>query len=209
MKNKLTTALVEKMNEVLDNMKNNPESVTEHDRELLSNLYSKICKSLGISEHSRWEVQWKVEKWLDSARHLAGFAPDEVVCDCQNIILDTGAEEMLKLITGTGGTQYSNANAYIYVGDSSTAEQASQSGVLASTNKAGAKMDSGYPTVEGRQAVFRASFGDSQANFAWREISITNGSGASSIAMNRKVASLGTKVTGTWSVQVTVSLVSA
>lgn len=209
MKNKLTTALVEKMNEVLDNMKKNPDSVTEHDRELLSNLYSKICKSLGISEHSRWEVQWRVEKWLDSARHLAGFAPDEVVCEGQNIILDVGAEEMLKLITGTGGTQYSNANAYIYVGDNSTAEQANQSGVLATTNRASARMDAGYPSVDGRQMVFRASFGESVANFNWNEVAVSNGNGVGAIAMNRKVANLGTKTTGTWSVQVTVSLVSA
>lgn len=207
--NKVSKILYQKMSDVLESMKNNPDSVTEHDRDLLGNLYSKLCKGLGISEHSQWRVEWKVEKWFDTARKLAGFDPDEIAYDTQNIILDVGANEMLKLITGTGGTQYSNRAAYIYVGDNNTAEKANQTGVIAATNKAYANMDSGYPTVDSRQMVFRASFGDSQANFQWNEVSITNGTGVGAVAMNRKVANLGTKTTGTWTIQVTVSLVSA
>lgn len=207
--NKISKVLYNKISTVLDNMKNNPDSVTEHDRNLLNNLYSKLCKGLGVSEHSQWRVEWKVEKWLESARKLAGFAPDEVVFDTQNIILDTGAEEMLKLITGRGGTQFSEANAYIFVGDNTTAEAANQTGVLASSNRAASKMDSGYPTVSGRVITFRASFGEGDANFEWNEIAIANGASSSSVSMNRKVASLGTKTTGIWSVEVKVSLVSA
>ena len=69
-------------------------------------------------------------------------------------------------------------------------------------------MDSGYPSVSGRTIVFRASFDDATANFAWRESAVTNGSGVGAISMNRKVASLGTKVTGTWTLQITISLTS-
>lgn len=208
--NKLTKILYNKISKVLDNMKNNPDSVTDHDKDLLNSLYSKICKSLGISEHSQWRVEWRVDKWFDTARKLAGFEPDEIAYDTQNIILDNGANEMLKLITGQGGTQFSEANSYIYVGTNNTAESSSQTGVIATdSNRASAAMDSGYPSVDGRQMVYRATFGDSQANFAWREVAITNGTGVGSIAMNRKVANLGTKETGTWTVQVTVSLVSA
>ena len=207
--NKVSKLLYDKISDVLDNMKKNPESVTDEDRNLLNSLYSKLCKGLGISEHSQWRVTWRVEKWLDTARKLAGFGPDEVVFDSQNIVLDVGAEEMLKLITGVGGTQYSEDNAYIFVGDNATAEAANQSGVIATTNKASAKMESGYPTVDGRQMTFRASFGDSEANFQWNEVSVANGIGVGAVAMNRKVASLGTKTTGTWSVEVKVSLISA
>lgn len=208
-KNKVNKLIYDKISDVLDNMKNNPDSVTDEDRDKLNSLYSKLCKGLGISEHSQWRVEWKVEKWFDTARKLAGFEPDEIAYAPQNIILDVGANEMLKLITGTGGTQYSNSAAYIYVGDNNTAERANQTGVIATTNKAYAKMDSGYPTVDGRQMVFRSSFSDAQANFQWNEVCITNGTGVGSIAMNRKVANLGTKTTGTWTIQVTVSLVSA
>ena len=119
------------------------------------------------------------------------------------------ADEMLKLIGGVAGaTAYSAANAKIYVGSDSTAEAASQTGVIATTNKAYAGMDSGYPSVSGRTIVFRASFDDASANFAWNEAAITNGSGAGAIAMNRKVSALGTKTTGTWTLQLTISLTS-
>lgn len=208
-KNNVFDVAFNKMDNLLSAMQKNPDNVTESDRNNLEKLYSMICKALGISEHSQWRVEWKVEKWLDTAKKLAGFAPDEIAMESQNIVLDVGATEMLKLITGTGGTAYSNANAYLFVGTDSTAENAAQGGVIATgVNRAYSAMDSGYPTVNGRQMVFRASFGDTEANFAWNEASIANGNGASAVSMNRKVASLGTKTTGTWTLQITVSLTS-
>lgn len=209
MNNKFTSSIMERMNKLLDDFKNNPDKMTENDRNALEKLYSQLCKTMGISEHSQWRVEWKVEKWLDTARKLAGFAPDEVAVETQNIILDVGANEMLKLITGTGGTAYSNANTYLYVGTDSSPENASQNGVLATgTNRAYATVDAGYPVVTGRQMVYRASFGDDEANFAWNEASIVNGIGTNAVSMNRKVASLGTKTTGSWTLQITISLTS-
>lgn len=208
-KKNLATQIYEKMKAYLDTMQEHPEMVTEDDTNRLNDLYSRLCKTLGISEHSQWRVEWRLEKWADTARKLSGFAPDEVLCDVQNIVLDNGANEMLKLITGTGGTAYNAANSYIYVGTDTTPENASQSGVLATgSNRAYAAMDTGYPVVNGRQMVYRASFGDTAANFEWNEASIVNGTGANAIAMNRKVASLGRKTTGTWTLQITVSLTS-
>lgn len=207
-KDKITSALYERLSDLLDNMKAHPESITEQDRSMLSTLYSKICKGLGISEHSRWEVQWRVEKWADTAKKLAGFEPDEIAIETQNIIVDVGANEMLKLITGTGGTVFGQGS-YIVVGNNATAENATQTGVIATApNRAAAAMDSSYPMVNDRQMVFRASFGDSSANFDWKEIAIMNGNTSGSVAMNRKVADLGTKKTGTWTIQVTVTLTS-
>ena len=98
----------------------------------------------------------------------------------------------------------------MYVGTDTTPENASQTGVIAqSGNRAYANMDGGYPQVDGRTATFRASFGDDSANFAWNEASISNGTGVGSIAMNRKVSTMGTKSGGTWTLQMTISLVSA
>lgn len=209
-KKKFSTKIYERMCEVLEAMKNNPDSVTDDDISKLNSLYSMLCKALGISEHSQWRVEWKLEKWADTARKLAGFDPDEILIDTQNIVLDTGANEMLKLITGTGGTSYSASNAYIYVGTNTTPENASQSGVLATgSSRAFAVMDTGYPVVTGRQMIYRASFGDTSANFAWNEASIVNGTGANAVAMNRKVSNMGTKSSGTWTLQITVSLTSA
>lgn len=205
----LKNLIIKKMNAMLDEMKNHPERISEDDEKNLNKLYTLLCKTLGISEHSQWRVEWRVEKWFDTARKLAGFAPDEIAVESQNIILDSGANEMLKLITGTGGTAFSAANAVMYVGTDNTPENVAQTGVLASgSNRAYASLDAGYPTVTGRQMIFRASFGDDDANFAWNEASIANGTGASAINMNRKVTSLGTKTTGTWTLQITVSLTS-
>lgn len=206
---KLTNAIMERMNSLLDEFKNNPDKMTEEDKNWLEKLYSQLCKVTGISEHSQWRVEWRVEKWFDTARKLAGFEPDEIAVETQNIILDVGANEMLKLITGTGGTAYSNANTYLFVGTDSSPENASQNGVIATgNNRAYATVDAGYPVVTGRQMVYRASFGDTEANFAWNEASIVNGIGTNAVSMNRKVASLGTKTTGSWTLQITISLTS-
>lgn len=208
--NNFSKVMYNKAMEMLDHMKKNPDSVTEEDKNILNKLYKKICEGLGISEHSQWRVEWQVEKWFDSARKLAGLGPDEIVRDTQNVILDLGANEMLKLITGTGGTPYNANNTYVFVGTDSSTENAAQTGVLATgTNRAYAKLDNGYPTVTGRQMVFRASFNDEEGNFAWNEASIVNGIGTNAISMNRKVSPLGTKTTGIWTIQITVSLVSA
>lgn len=207
---KITDIVFKNLCEVLDKMKNDPDSVTQDDRNKLETLYAKLCKGLGISEHSQWRVQWKLEKWAETARKIAGFAPDEVLYDTQNIILDVGATELLSIISGTGGTPYNAANSYIYVGTDTTPESASQVGVIATgQNRAYAGMDSGYPIVNNRQVIYRASFGDSAANFEWNEAAIMNGTGPNAVAMNRKVTSLGKKVTGTWTLQITVTLTSA
>ena len=197
---------------MLERAAENPEGLNDAQKEQLKSLRALLNKALAFSEHVAWEVHWRVEKFLSKTLDdvlSSGEKPYEVCTDVQNIILDTGANEMLKLIGGvSGAVAFSTANAKIYVGDDATAEAASQTGVLATTNKAYAAMDSGYPSVSGRTIVFRASFDDSSANFAWRESAVTNGSGVGAISMNRKVSSLGTKVTGTWTLQITISLTS-
>lgn len=200
----------EKMLETLSKMKEHPENVSDVEKAILKKIYFDLCKSLNFSEHSAWAVEWTVEKWHSLEEKMAGVKPYEVVSTGQNIILDGGANEMLKIICGTGGTVYNATNAKIYVGTDTTSENASQTGVIASGgNKAYANMDSGYPKVDGRTATFRASFSDGEANFAWNEASITNGTGVGSVAMNRKVSTMGTKSGGTWTLQLTISLVSA
>ena len=52
-----------------------------------------------------------------------------------NIFVNTGLAEVWKLITGQGGTAFSNANAFLGVGDSSTAPAVSQTDLQAATNK--------------------------------------------------------------------------
>lgn len=205
----MSNNVFESMQETLRNMKAHPENVTEEERSLLKKIYFDLCKSLDYSEHSAWAVKWVVDKWHSMEEKLSGIAPYETVTPSQNIILNTGANEMLKLISGTGGTAFSNANSRIYVGSSSTPENAAQTGIQATgDNRAFASLDSGYPVVDNRTITYRATFGESAANFQWNEVAITNGDGASSVSMNRKVSQMGTKVNGVWTVQVTISVVS-
>jgi hypothetical protein len=105
---------------------------------------------------------------------------------------------------GGGGTAFNNANAYLGVGDSSTAFAAGQTDLQAATNKLRKAMDATYPQVAGNVQTFRATFGTSEANFAWNEWGIFNASSGGTM-MNRKVESLGTK-TSAQSWQITVTL---
>lgn len=197
------------MANILKEMKAHPELVNEEDKKNLNILHSLLCKASGVSESIKWKIEWMIEKWHSTEEKLAGVSPYEVVRDSQNVVLDGGATEILNLITGSG-TPYSNTNARIYVGTDSSVESTSQTGVIGTgSNQANSGMDTGYPIVNQRSAVFRASFGENAANFAWREASITNGTGANAVSMNRKVSDMGTKNGGTWTMQITINLVSA
>lgn len=207
--NRLSNPMYERMCKILEFMENHPESVSEEDISKLKRIYSLLCNAIGISEHTKWRVKWKLEKWHDENDKLQGKSPDEIVYDSGNLVLDGGANEMLKVITGTfGGRPYSSANAYIFVGNNSTAESLSQTGVLATgSNRAYAVMDSGYPVVIGRDMIFQSSFGPKNANFRWMEMAITNGPLSNAVAMNRKVSQqMGTKDGGIWTLNITVSL---
>jgi hypothetical protein len=116
-----------------------------------------------------------------------------------NLLLNEGINELWTLIAGTGATKFDNTNAYIGVGDSATAADATQTGLQAATNKLYKAMDTSYPTYGASQKVtHRSSFGSGDANFVWNEITVANGNSDASKNMNRKVQSMGTKVTGTW-----------
>jgi hypothetical protein len=135
------------------------------------------------------------------------FKPFEIREIEGNLLLNEGIDEMWDLVCGTGSpTQFSNANAYIGVGDSSTAAAAAQTGLQAASNKLYKAMETGYPTTTTQKATFKSSFGDSEANFAWNEWTVANGNSDDSKNMNRKVESLGTKSSGTWTLEVSITL---
>lgn len=124
-----------------------------------------------------------------------------------NILLNEGINFIWTLICGGSGTPFNNANSYLGVGDGSAAEDASQTG-LQGTNKLYKKVDSGYPQYGSDQkAVWRATFGGTEANFDWNEFTVANGSSDAAVNLNRKVTSKGTKASGsTWILTLTLSL---
>ena len=124
-----------------------------------------------------------------------------------NLFLAEGINYLWTALCGGSFTPFDNANAHLGVGDGTDAEDYSQTGLLGA-NKYYKGMDTGYPTYgSDRKATFRATFGDTEANFAWNEWTVANGSDDSAINLNRKVESLGTKSSGsTWILTVELSI---
>lgn len=121
-------------------------------------------------------------------------------------LLNEGITALLNLLTGGAETAYSNANAYIGVGDSSTAFAASQTALQAASNKLYKAMVASYPAISGQTVTFRASFGSSEGNFAWNEFTVANGNSDSADNLLRVVSAQGTKASGqTWVVDINLT----
>jgi len=134
------------------------------------------------------------------------YAIDESEHNC---FLIEGMNAMWNLICGTASeTQFNSANAHIGVGDGTTAENESQTG-LQGSNKYYKGMATGYPKgpadAGDKKAVFRSVFGADEANFAWNEVTVANGGSDAAKNMLRIVASKGTKQSGEeWTAEVEV-----
>ncbi|MEM3612748.1 MAG: hypothetical protein QXQ85_02850, partial [Candidatus Bathyarchaeia archaeon] len=111
-------------------------------------------------------------------RRVCEQKPYSIEESSHNCFLIEGMNEMWNLILGIGGTAYNSANAYIGVGDSTTAESENQTG-LTGTNKYYKGMASGYPKgpseAGDKKAIFRAIFASGEAEFAWNEVTVANG----------------------------------
>jgi hypothetical protein len=64
-----------------------------------------------------------------------------------NILVTAGITLLLNLLIGAGGTVYSNANANLGIGDSTTAAAIGQTDLQAASNKVRQAMDATYPQV--------------------------------------------------------------
>lgn len=124
-------------------------------------------------------------------------------------LTDAGRNLMIDGIVGTAVTAFDNTNSRIGVGDSTTAFAASQTDLVAATNKLRKGMDSTYPQRSTNVLTFRSTFGTSEANFAWQEWGVFNSSSGATM-LSRKVESLGTKPsTQSWQFTVTLTITTA
>lgn len=157
------------------------------------------------TEFIRVERKWKIEKY-ESETAYAAKAPWDIVEFDGNVLLQAGITEALKLIGGISAVAFSNANAYLGVGDSSTAASAAQTGLQASTNKLYKAMEAGYPLVNNQTIGWRSVFGSAEANFAWQEYSVSNTNSDAGVNLNRKVSSQGTKSAGqVWTLDLSIT----
>lgn len=113
-------------------------------------------------------------------------------------------------IVGVTTIPFNNANARIGVGDNSGTFAATQVDLQASTNKFRRVMESGYPTIAINVLTFRSVFATTEANFVWEEWGVFNGSSATGTMLNRKVESLGTKLSSqSWQITTTLTVNAA
>ena len=172
------------------------------------NVFSLVTKD---HDPVMWRCRMRLSKWFDLQGEYPepGRAPDSAEEYEGNILTTVGAGDLWKGLTGGSLTVFSNANAYIGVGDgngSVPTVNASDTDLTATTNKLRVAMDSTFPTLSTNTAVFQSTYGTSQANFAWNEWGVFNASSSGDM-LNHKGQALGTKVnTASWQLKVTLSL---
>jgi hypothetical protein len=122
-------------------------------------------------------------------------------------LTNVGVDLMASAVIGAAYTPFNNANAYIGVGDSTTAFAKTQTDLQASPNKAYKAMDASYPLIaSGNVLTFESTFSTTDANFAWQEWAVFNAP-SGGVMLNRKVESLGTKPnTQIWVFTVTLTV---
>ena len=160
----------------------------------------KVKESLG------WKSKWTIEKFKDDKAYTKG-KPYAVESFEGNIGLQEGRQELIDLICGIGSpTKWDNTNARLGVGDSSTAENETQDGLQAATNKFWKGMLATYPQKTDQTAEWKAEFVSGEANFAWEEFTVVNASDDAGKNLNRKVVSKGTKSSGeTWTLSLKIT----
>jgi hypothetical protein len=164
-----------------------------------------------------------IKEGISSAILRSVVGPAEECAEIQgNLLLNEGIQRLMDMtmiatvVTNQTATNpWSNANAFLGVGDSAAAEAATQVELQAASNRFYKAMNATYPSRSNQTSSFQSDYTTSEANYIWNEWSIaaaaTTASGAGftngTTNLNRKVASLGTKSTGTWTLtaQVTFS----
>jgi hypothetical protein len=162
---------------------------------------------MDLIDRLKYFSKWTIRKYADD-QAFNEDRPFEVSEFDGNLLLNEGIGELLDIGCGLGSpTAFSNAAAYLGVGDSSTAESASQTGLQAATNKLYKAMQASYPQRSSQTVTWRAVFASSDANFSWNEFTVANGSSDSAKNLNRKVSAQGTKASGqTWTLDLSITL---
>jgi hypothetical protein len=162
-----------------------------------------------LTDRGHWQTRWRAAyydgDWTAEQidQGLAGLPSDVREVD-GNILVTAGITALLNLLIGAGGTAFNNANAYLGIGDSTTAAAIGQTDLQAASNKVRQAMDSTYPQVATNVVTFRATFGTGAGNFSIQEQGTFNASSAGTM-LNRKVSDLGTKTSAS-TLQLTMTI---
>lgn len=169
-----------------------------------------------IKEKVNMEKKWTVRRYNSHRDYLDGKLPESIIDGKGkalpgesvfdgNVLLEEGITALANLLIGNTEDAYSNANAYLGVGESTTAASASQAGLQGATTTFKA-MESGYPSISGQTITWRSVFGGTDANNAWQEFTVVNASSDTGDNLNRKVDDQGTKASGqTWTLDLAIT----
>lgn len=171
-----------------------------------------------MKETMGWKVVYRISRWASENDRLMRvvyidkqakklFGSKQFTQFEKNCLLNEGINEFWTIVCSAGGTKFDNGNSYTAVGNSATAADPAQTGLLGGS-KLYKAMDATYPTYgTSQKAVFKSTYGSSDANFAWEEFTVANGDSDASKNLNRKVSSQGTKQSGqTWELTLEITL---
>ena len=159
-----------------------------------------------LKDKGKVKTRWIIRKYLNDEAYRMDRPYEKSVIE-GNLLLNEGIALLWDLGIGAGGTAWDNTNAHIGVGDSSTAEDATQTGLQATTNKAYVGMETSYPSRSDQSVTWRAVFDGSTGNFDWNEFTVADGTDDTATNLNRKVSAQGTKASGqTWTVDLQITL---
>jgi hypothetical protein len=177
-----------------------------------------------VHDRLRFHSVWKLFKWKDPTGKIASYLqgggriencimafgkPYAVETIDGNLGLNEGITTLLQLLVASNPTQtsFSGGTAYLGVGDSAGTAVATQTGLLATSNKLYKAIDSGYPTVVNQTVTWQSTFASADANFAWNEYTVANGNSDAAMNLNRMVTAKGTKASGeTWILQLSITI---
>ena len=166
-----------------------------------------------VIDSKEWGVVATVDKWHNAADRALGLPPDDTVSVEDNLLLNAGIGNLLDLLCGIGSVTVYGTGCYIGVVTSTTAASATHTGLQAGTSARSYKaMESGFPDRTDQTMTWKSVWGSGEGNFAWEEWSIRSASSgvggeSTGTALNRKVASLGTKASGSeWTLTVTITV---
>jgi len=151
---------------------------------------------------------FQVQKFhLDEQTGLLLPEPFEVL-HFPNAYVNVGGALLLDKLIGGAGTTFGNANAFIGVGDSAAAVAVAQTNLQAATNKVYKAMDATFPSRVGQVMTWRATFLSTDANYAWNEMALFNGSNPpTAVMMSRGVSAMGTKTSAnSWIATYTIAV---
>lgn len=184
------------------------------------------------NETSKWSAHATVEKWtadqVTEATKILGhepcgdeisrlFLPTEVLQIPENLLTTAGLNRLTARFIGAAGQAADNTHTRLGVGDDNTTATAGQTDLVAasgSTHRQFKTMDATYPTQANGVMTFKSTFASGEGNFVWNEwgvdvsnSSASDGTTVGDVLINRKVASLGTKVSGAvWALTVTITI---